>query len=189
MKKEFNNFIKENKKFYKKNNFVNGLLVVSTTNNFIFNTILLKFAKAIAEIESLNTVFFPFVKHNSKIKKISNSFRVDICINHLKEIFNFFFKYFVRILIEVFIIKDGSSLVNYKIKGIHIGKHIYDFILIRNKIPTIEKLSIKNRFEIALCLYYYYLINDLIVKYNVKSLVTLDNVYVEGIVFELAKFV
>ena len=83
MKKEFNNFIKENKKFYKKNNFVNGLLVVSTTNNFIFNTILLKFAKAIAEIESLNTVFFPFVKHNSKIKKISNSFRVDICINHL----------------------------------------------------------------------------------------------------------
>ena len=61
MNSNFKKFIDQNLKFYKKNNFSEGLLIVSVTNNFIFNTILLKFAKAIAEIESLNTVYVPFL--------------------------------------------------------------------------------------------------------------------------------
>ena len=188
MKKELNNFFKKNKNFYKKNNFSGGLLIISVTNNFIFNTILLKFAKAIAEIESLNTVYVPFFKPNSNINKLSDSFNLDFYLNHIKQILENFFYFIPKIFIELFKIKDGITLESYSIKNIYIGKHIYDYILIRNKIPTIKKLSIINRLEIALCLYYFYLIDNLIIKHNIKSLVTLDNVYVEGIVFELARF-
>ena len=34
---------------------------------------------------------------------------------------------------------------------------------------------------------YYFLIRDLITKHNIKSVVTLDNVYIEGVVFELSR--
>ena len=64
-----------------------------------------------------------------------------------------------------------ESHENYSIKK-KFAVNIYDYILIRNKIND-KKIKYYNRLEIALCLYYFYLIDDLIIKHNIKSLLTL----------------
>ena len=75
--KEFENFTKKNTSFFKNSkNYKNNILVFSITNDLIFNTIILKFAKAISEIESSNILFMPFVKPNQQIKKLTKSFNI-----------------------------------------------------------------------------------------------------------------
>ena len=55
------------------------------------------------------------------------------------------------------------------------------------RIPNIKNLALEHRFYILTCLIYYYLVFDLIKKHKIKSVISLDNVYIEGIVFELCK--
>ena len=161
--------------------------MISVTNDLIFNTILFKFSKSISQIESSQSIFIPYLKFNSKIYKLAKSFRLEYYVSHFFKIFLIFFKNFFRISYDLYLIKDGNSLEKFKIKDIEIGKHIYDYILRKNKIPTINKLSFINNLEILLCLYYFYLIHYFITKFNVRTIITLDNVYIEGIAFELSK--
>lgn len=187
--KEFNQFLNINKNFYRnKKTFKNNILIVSVTNSLIFNTVLLKFGKAISEIESANISFVPWLKPNNQINKLINSFKIHKKIYIIGEFVKLLFKYFFIILFEFFKIKNGQQLESYIINGIPIGKHIYDYILIRNKIPSLDKFSIRNKFDILLCLFYFLLVKDKISSLKINSILTLDNVYIEGIVFELCKY-
>ena len=187
--KEFENFIKKNTSFFKKSKtFKNNILVFSITNDLIFNTIILKFAKAISEIESSNVLFMPFVKPNQQIKKLIKSFNfLKIFITHIQFI-NVLIKNFFKIFFHVLKISNGKILEAYQINNIPLGKHIYDYILIRNKAATIDKISSRFKLDIIFCLVYFFLVRDKIIKYDVKIVMTLDNVYIEGIVFELSKY-
>ena len=93
-----------------------------------------------------------------------------------------------KISFHAFKISNGKILEAYQINNIPIGKHIYDYIIIRNKAATIEKISLRYKLDLILCLVYFFLVRDKVIKYNVKSVMTLDNVYIEGIVFELSKY-
>ena len=66
MNSNFKKFIDQNLKFYKKNKSSNRSLVISVTNDLIFNTILFKFSKSISQIESSQSIFIPYLKFNSK---------------------------------------------------------------------------------------------------------------------------
>jgi hypothetical protein len=187
--KEFNIFLNKNKNFnQKQSNLRNNTLIVSVTNNLIFNTILLKFGKAISETESSNIIFIPFLKPNKEINKLIKSFRIAITTKPIIEFIKILIKYIFNFIIHLFKIKNGQKLESYLIDNIPVGKHIYDYILIRNKIPSIDKLSIRHKLDILICLFYYFLVRDKISKHNIKSVITLDNVYIEGIVFELSKY-
>ena len=187
--KEFENFTKKNTSFFKNSkNYKNNILVFSITNDLIFNTIVLKFAKAISEIESSNILFMPFVKPNQQIKKLTKSFNIfKIFITYIQFI-NVLIKYFFTIFFHVLKISNGKILEAYQINNIPLGKHIYDYILIRNKAATIDKISSRFKLDLIFCLVYFFLVRDKIIKYHVKSVMTLDNVYIEGIVFELSKY-
>jgi hypothetical protein len=100
----------------------------------------------------------------------------------LKSIFgNFTF------LITIFFRIDKMKLLNLTIDGINIGKYIYDAILIRNKIISIDKINFKFRLNIILDLAFYFCFKQLFLKYNVKYLVLGDNTYRHGLLFELSK--
>lgn len=187
--KDFENFTKKNTSFFKNSkNYKNNILVLSITNDLIFNTILLKFAKAISEIEDSNILYVPFLKYNIFIKKLAKSFKV-LPSNNIILLFSWsFIKHFFTVLSHLIKIYDGNTLETYSISNIPIGKHIYDFVLRKYRIPTLNNLKIKHRILILIGLCYYFFLRDLIIKKKIKSVVTLDNVYIEGILFELAKF-
>tara|TARA_B110000908_G_C10266107_1_gene464115 strand:+ start:1488 stop:3017 length:1530 start_codon:yes stop_codon:yes gene_type:complete len=185
--KYFKLFLNKNKSFYEDIERPNRTLIVSVTNDLIFNTILLKFGKVISEIENSNIIFFPFLKHNKEINKLAKSFKVLISINVFFSFTWTFIKYFFNILKHLIKIHDGSALESFHINSIPIGKHIYDFVLRKYRIPSLNKFKFIHRVYISICIVYYFLIRDLITKQNIKSVVTLDNVYIEGVVFELSR--
>jgi hypothetical protein len=185
--KYFKLFLNRNKSFYETKEHPNRTLVLSVTNDLIFNTIALKFGKAISEIENSNIIFFPHLKYNKEINKLAKSFKVLISINVFFSFTWIFIKYFFNILNHLVKIHDGSTLESFHINNIPIGKHIYDFILRKYKIPSINKLKFSHKFIVIICILYYFSIRDLINKHSIKSIVTLDNVYIEGIVFELSR--
>ncbi len=185
----FNDFLKENLNFYHKTHLVNKkTIIVSVTNDLIFNTILLKFGKIISEIENTNVCFIPFLKYNRDIHKLAHSFNFYKTLLTIFCFFKIFIKYFLFIFFNLIKINNGTTLEKYQINQIPIGKHIYDYILIRNKIATINKLSFIYKVDILICLIYFLLLRDIIRENEINSIITLDNVYIEGIVFELSKF-
>jgi hypothetical protein len=185
---EFRNFIRNNRVFYKKSDEkLNTILILSVTNSLVFNTILLKFGKVISEIEKSRTIFIPFLKPDSKISRLAKSFCLDQTRNTLFSFFCIMIIHSFSIFKHLFRIKDALTLESYCIDEIPIGKHIYDFILIRHCKPTLGSLSIKYRIDILICLFYYYLMQHQLKKYSVKFVLTLDTVYIEGVVYELCK--
>ena len=126
--KYFKKFIKNNSKFYRLKKYSNRILVVSVTNDLIFNTILLKFGKIISEIESSNFLFLPFLKFNNQVIKLAKSFGVLISINIFLSFIYIFIKYFFKIFKKLIKINDGNELESFTISECQIGKHIYDFI-------------------------------------------------------------
>ena len=92
--KYFKLFLNRNKSFYETKERPNRTLVLSVTNDLIFNTIILKFGKVISEIENSNIIFFPFLKYNKETNKLAKSFKVLIYVNVFISFACTFFKYF-----------------------------------------------------------------------------------------------
>lgn len=69
----------------------------------------------------------------------------------------------------------------------NIGEYIYDSILIKYKIKTVNGFSIKERFFVVLQMCYYYFFKDILNSYPINAVVLGDNVYRYGLLFELCR--
>ena len=99
-----------------------------------------------------------------------------------KSIFNKFL-----FLLVTFFSVNKLKLLNLHVDGINVGKYIYDAILIRNKIITIDRLTFKFRFNIIIELAFYFFFKKIFLKYKIKYIVLGDNTYRHGLLFELSK--
>ncbi len=84
-------------------------------------------------------------------------------------------------------IGSGSQLVRLGIGPHPIGKHIYDHLLRRHGLPTLESLSRKIRFEIAVEIAYYFGVKRLLDRMQCAFALLGDNTYRQGITFEILK--
>lgn len=96
---------------------------------------------------------------------------------------------FMHILefLSVLLFIRKKKLLNYSIGQDHVGTSIYDGILRRFGLKTLETIGLKLRLNIIfeLCYYYYFL--ELLSKYPIKAVVIGDNVYRFGLLFEMCK--
>ena len=83
--------------------------------------------------------------------------------------------------------RSGSKLEKLSIGGVRIGPYIYDQILRKYQLYTISTIKLQYYQTIMLGIAYYYFYKYYLRSNNVKYAVSLDNVYIEGILFELAK--
>ena len=96
----------------------------------------------------------------------------------LKHIFEF---------LGVFLFIGKKKLLSYSVGQDRIGTSIYDGILRRFGLKTLETIGLKYRLVVIfeLCYYYYFL--ELISKHPIKAVVLGDNVYRFGLLFEMCK--
>jgi capsular polysaccharide biosynthesis protein len=84
-------------------------------------------------------------------------------------------------------VRSGSTLARLSIAGHSIGKHIYDRLIRRHRLPTLGALSIKARIEIAGEVAYYFGLQRLFDRKRFSFAVLGDNAYRQGIAAEILK--
>jgi hypothetical protein len=84
-------------------------------------------------------------------------------------------------------IRTGAQLVRLKIGSHPIGRHIYDHLLRRHGLPTLESLTARLRFEAAVEIAYYFGVKRLLDRTHCTFALLGDNTYRQGITFEILK--
>ena len=91
-------------------------------------------------------------------KSTNHNFIKSLCGNTVNSQFGVtksIFNKFLFLLVTFFSV-NKLKLLNLHVDGINVGKYIYDAILIRNKIITIDRLTFKFRFNIIIELAFYF---------------------------------
>jgi len=107
-------------------------------------------------------------------------------INSRSKIIKSILNNFIFLFITFFTI-NKKKLLSLTIDGNNIGKHIYDAILIRNKIITIKKVRFIFRLNIVIEIAFYFFFRQIFLNYKIKYLVLGDNTYRHGLLLMLTK--
>ena len=183
-----NSFIKSNIDFYKNEvEEINKKTIVFLASKDIHMTSLtMKFSKAAAEVDNSNLIVVPNISCSRNILKILKSFKPFYIIKkefHMLRAFIFNIPLLTK---TFFSLKYGNDVVKIKIEGVEIGKHLYDYLLARFKLSTIQNLDFKLKVMILIDLIYYLSSIKLLKKYKGSLLILPDNAYRHGMVFEFA---
>ena len=181
-----NDFLKENRKYFNQNFNINSDEIILfesfyPTRNLIYG--ITKVGLTLSSILNLKPICIlpPSKKNHNFIKSI--------CKNTIDSRFQII-KSILKNLIFLFITFCGinkKKLLSLTINGNRIGEHIYDSILIRHKIITLEKISLKFRLNIVIEIAFYFFFRQLFLNYNIKYLVIGDNTYRHGLLLMLTK--
>lgn len=179
-------FLNSNKEYFNKNFNIKSEEIILfesfyPTKNLIYG--ITKVGLTLSSILRLKPLCIlpPKSTHHNFIKSLCGN-TVNSQIEVTKSIFNKFL-----FLLVTFFSVNKLKLLNLHVDGISVGKHIYDAILIRNKIITIDRLTLKFRFNIIIELAFYFFFKKLFLKYKIKYIVLGDNTYRHGLLFELSK--
>jgi hypothetical protein len=184
-------FIKNNSDYYnsfkEKYKKSGNILLVSFSRDIRAANTLMKIGKSYAIYRKSDLVVIHTIFPNEDVLKISKSYhpRFNILLTH-KIIWKLVQQIFPIISI-ISKLKRGNDLLSLKHENHNIGKYIYDYILRKNKIPTIDTIDANYYIQIIYGYLIAVIIKEIITKYKPTSIVCLDNVYLEGILFELAK--
>lgn len=181
-----NDFLKENEKYFNQNFNVSSdeiMLFESfySNKNLIYG--ITKVCLTLSLILNLKPLCIlpPATKNHNFIKSLCGN-----TINSRSLLLKSIFKNFI-FLTTIFFTINKIKLLNLTINGVNIGKYIYDAILIRHKIISIDKINFKFRLNIVFEVAFYFCFKQLFLKYNVKYLVLGDNTYRHGMLLELSK--
>ncbi len=147
----------------------------------------LKIAAAVSEILGGQLHVIPHFKADKQLRSMIKSFLPKKIFSVKYLLIRAFFENFFHILRVVKNLKSGQDVESLKDDRLEIGLHIYDSILARMKVSTIEKLSFKYKLQITFDLSYYFSLKNLFDKERVDFVVLPDNTYRDGLVYELIK--
>jgi hypothetical protein len=129
------------------------------------------------------------MRSGKKVKAAVDRFGNSKFFNLLNTSISAFLINFRDIVGSVLSVKLGSDLLGLRICDVPVGMHIYDSILRREAVSSVQKISLKQRFFILIELVYYHACKKLISDINPDFVVLPDNTYRQGPLFEfLQKF-
>lgn len=102
------------------------------------------------------------------------------------KVYGIVFRHFFRFL-GVLLFINKKKLLNYSIGQDKLGISIYDGILRRFSLKTLNGIGLKYRLNIIFELCYYFYFHHILTNYPVKAVVIGDNVYRFGLLFEMCK--
>lgn len=185
----FNHFIESNSKFYNSSDRTSqdNAIVFLASKDIHMSALTMRFSKAAAEVVNSDLIVVPNITFPKNIFKMLISFKPSHIVKkeiHMVKIF--FIKIFF--LIKIFLdLKDGEDLVKIKIEDVEVGKHLYDYLLAKYKLSTINKLNLKLKIMALIDIVYYLSSIKLISKYDYPLIILPDNAYRHGMIFEYAK--
>ena len=168
----FKKYIDSNYSFYKKNNFSKKCnIVLFLVSKDIYTTSLtMRFAKACSEVLKKNLIVLPNITLTSDSKKTVKSFYPFKILDFRLKIFKIIFLNLFKLLKLNIKISTGEDLINLKIDEARIGKHLYDYLLVKFKLLTVEKITLKHRLTFSIDILYYLCSVDFLKKKKVPLL-------------------
>jgi len=187
--KTLREYIRSNKSFYKKKAFQDDkkIILFLVSKDIYFSSLTMKFSKALSDEAGKDLVVVPNLNLPRKTKKLISSFFPSKILNFKFLLVKSFIKNFTTILKINNNLSNGEDLLNLKIKKMNIGKHLYDYLLAKFNLVTLEKLNLNHRVSIFLDLLYFFSCIKLLSVYKDPILILPDNVYRHGAIFEYAK--
>ena len=180
------NFLKNNKEYFNQNFSSNSDEIVLFESFYPEKNLIYGMTKVGLTLSSILKckpicILPPSNKNHDFIKSLCKN-----TINSRSKIIKSILNNFIFLFITFFTI-NKKKLLSLTIDGNNIGKHIYDAILIRNKIVTIKKVSFNFRLNIVIEIAFYFFFRKIFLNYKIKYLVLGDNTYRHGLLFMLAK--
>ena len=192
MNKEFKDikkFLTNNKRAFSKasNSRPGNVLTVIYENEPYFVISLLKIAKSLSMLRKHDLIVLNSIKSKKETFEIIKSFNVKTIVSGKLFISIFIVLASPYYLVALMFRRTGCYLEKLSIGGVRIGPYIYDQILRKHGLYTISTIKLQYYQTIMLGIAYFYFYKYHLRSNNIKYVVSLDNVYIEGILFELAK--
>lgn len=146
-----------------------------------------KIALMAAKVKGLDPLGLVSIRVSEENKKVIESMNYNTAGDKYALLMSFLVN-FIKIMKLSLKANSGDSLVRLQCDSINVGIHIYDSILRTSGIPTLDKMSLNQRFRVVLELTYFCYFKKLIIDRNVKLIISSDNVYRYGLLFELSRF-
>ena len=185
----FKKYIDSNYSFYKKNNFSKkcNIVLFLVSKDVYTSSLTMRFAKACSDVLKKNLIVSPNITLTSDSKKTVQSFYPSRILDFRLKIFKIIFLNLFKLLKLNIKISTGEDLINLKIDEARIGKHLYDYLLVKFKLLTVEKITLKHRLTFSIDILYYLCSVDFLKKEESPIIILPDNVYRHGAIFEYAK--
>lgn len=185
----FNILLRSNLNTYKldETSMQGNLLVDLQTNDVFLIATIMRLSIALSKSLNCNIVVYPSVKTTSAAISLIKSYSPSKIENSKMLVIKAFLKNFKIIICNLFRLKSGKDLVDLVLDGHAIGVPIYDSLLRRMSLPTIDKLSIKQKMFICLELSYYHSMIIFIKTNSIDYAILADDVYRQGIAREIFK--
>ena len=176
-----------NKKVYKKSHNCKGNLFVIQSNDIFMVTTIMRISYAIAKTLNYNVIVLPSILAKKDVLSLIESYSPFKILNTKILIIKSFLLNYKFIFNSLLALNNGRELESFKINGDNIGKHIYDSLLKRLRLPTIKQLSLYHKMLICFELSYYFSIVSLVKSKFIDFAILTDNVYRHGVFFEIFK--
>lgn len=148
---------------------------------------IMKIASVFSDALMSELIVVPSIKANKHIIKLIKSYGPKTVVNPYKILFLGFLSNFFKIFNVLLKVNTGEDLVALKIDGAAVGMHIYDTIIARFRLGTIKRLTLIQKFHLFLELSFFYYMVNFVNKENIFCTILPDNVYREGLLFEISK--
>ena len=178
-----------NKRFYRRRKSVGSreVLTFLVSNDTYVTSLTMKFAKACAEAAGAETIVIPNILRSALVARLIKSYSPKRITNILLVMLNTLLIKFPRIFSRALGPFSGEGIVTISIDGVVVGPHIYDYILTKCALSSIDKVSLKMRFLIMLELTYYFAAKRIIEAAEDPLVLLPDNAYRQGMIFEYCK--
>ncbi|MGC9975258.1 MAG: hypothetical protein ABSC57_00870 [Syntrophales bacterium] len=189
-KELFRKFVESNKAFFsKKKNPVNkyrgSILVDLQSNNIFVVSLIMKISSVVSRLLGYDLVALSAIRTNAVLKDVINSYGPERIINSGLLIVYGCLRRFREIIKTTVKIKTGVDLVSLKIDNFHVGFHIYDAVLRRFRLATIDRMNLYHKFSTIAYLSYFYGLLHYIDQEHVRYAILPDNAYRAGLFFEI----
>lgn len=188
-------FIGSNKQFYstrlmKQEYAMHGegviLVDLQSTSEF-FVTVIMKISAALREVVRGDLVVLNAIRAGKSVNDIVESYlpkrMINIAILMLHGLIHKNM-WLIRIMASM---RTGEALVQMRVGEYEIGACIYDSIIRRMALSSIDRLTLKQRFFVLMELAYFFGLKRYVEKNNIVYVVLPDNAYRNGLLFEIAR--
>jgi len=156
------------------------------TDEYILYSVM-KISFAIAENINAALIVLPPLRENNRIRDIIKCFHPKKILAFKSLVVQGFIKNLLKMIYLFLTMKSGEDLLHYKDKNIPAGIHIYDEILRRDRLSSIERLTIRQKIYLIMSISFFYAMHDMFDRKNISYVVLPDNTYRDGLVYEIIK--
>lgn len=184
-------FIVKNRQFFSQR--VNGrrggkkILVEAVSMDEYALLVTMKISAAVSEILGLEMVVLPAFRAHAGLFAIIASFLPTQILKPKWLMMKAFLRNLTALLKIWSCIRTGKDLADLTDSEVPVGIHIYDSLLRRQELATIEALSFVQKLYVVMEMTFYFAMRRLFETDEIGFVVLPDNTYREGLIFEILK--